>query len=125
MSTYLSVYQSLQLNKAFFFFSSRRRHTRSKRDWSSDVCSSDLGPSLNNALQKAKRKQLLKIIIVSLLVVLIVLPILYKTGNYFAMKSTERLHDRLFLYHAIAELNIQIDYQVTRNSSLFDGNIIT
>src|SRR5206468_1450311 len=26
-----------------FFFSSRRRHTRSDRDWSSDVCSSDLG----------------------------------------------------------------------------------
>src|SRR5699024_11291942 len=26
----------------FFFVSSRRRHTRSKRDWSSDVCSSDL-----------------------------------------------------------------------------------
>src|SRR5699024_11610135 len=25
-----------------FFFSSRRRHTRLKRDWSSDVCSSDL-----------------------------------------------------------------------------------
>src|SRR2546421_9056951 len=34
----------------FFFFSSRRRHTSSDRDWSSDVCSSDLrckpkGPS--------------------------------------------------------------------------------
>src|SRR5215471_2721272 len=28
----------------FFFFSSRRRHTRSLRDWSSDVCSSDLCP---------------------------------------------------------------------------------
>src|SRR5206468_5103914 len=28
----------------FFFFSSRRRHTRSDRDWSSDVCSSDLEP---------------------------------------------------------------------------------
>src|SRR5204863_5900096 len=28
--------------KFFFFFSSRRRHTRSLRDWSSDVCSSDL-----------------------------------------------------------------------------------
>src|SRR6266496_4629115 len=27
----------------YFFFSSRRRHTRSLRDWSSDVCSSDLG----------------------------------------------------------------------------------
>src|SRR2546422_3223254 len=36
----------------FFFFSSRRRHTRCSRDWSSDVCSSDLGtgtpaPSVN------------------------------------------------------------------------------
>src|SRR5256885_2771992 len=27
-----------------FFFSSRRRHTRLQGDWSSDVCSSDLGP---------------------------------------------------------------------------------
>src|SRR5260370_22852836 len=27
---------------SFFFFSSRRRHTRFKCDWSSDVCSSDL-----------------------------------------------------------------------------------
>src|SRR5439155_2542036 len=29
----------------FFFFSSRRRHTRWPRDWSSDVCSSDLPQS--------------------------------------------------------------------------------
>src|SRR5438874_10228388 len=29
---------------SFFFFSSRRRHTRSLRDWCSDVCSSDLEP---------------------------------------------------------------------------------
>src|SRR5690606_40332022 len=32
----------------FFFFSSRRRHTRFSRDWSSDVCSSDLGDDLVN-----------------------------------------------------------------------------
>src|SRR2546430_12039113 len=31
------------LNFGFFFFSSRRRHTRFDCDWSSDVCSSDLG----------------------------------------------------------------------------------
>src|SRR4030066_1393929 len=30
-----------------FFFSSRRRHTRFKCDWSSDVCSSDLGWKLS------------------------------------------------------------------------------
>src|SRR5438105_7426898 len=34
----------------FFFFSSRRRHTRSTREWSSDVCSSDLGAGLEIAI---------------------------------------------------------------------------
>src|SRR3712207_7354071 len=33
---------TLIINVVFFFFSSRRRHTRYWRDWSSDVCSSDL-----------------------------------------------------------------------------------
>src|SRR2546427_7276711 len=33
----------------FFFFSSRRRHTRFDCDWSSDVCSSDLSPSLTRS----------------------------------------------------------------------------
>src|SRR2546430_11766367 len=32
------------LIECFFFFSSRRRHTRFDCDWSSDVCSSDLPP---------------------------------------------------------------------------------
>src|SRR5215475_2696207 len=30
-----------EVNSYYFFFSSRRRHTRFSRDWSSDVCSSD------------------------------------------------------------------------------------
>src|SRR5437660_7036946 len=33
---------SSRLRFSYFFFSSRRRHTRWPRDWSSDVCSSDL-----------------------------------------------------------------------------------
>src|SRR2546429_6025401 len=32
----------IQSRCSYFFFSSRRRHTRCSRDWSSDVCSSDL-----------------------------------------------------------------------------------
>src|SRR5699024_11610646 len=32
-------------------FSSRRRHTRSKRDWSSDVCSSDLSDTIRPTVQ--------------------------------------------------------------------------
>src|SRR5690606_9479167 len=41
----------------FFFFSSRRRHTRFSRDWSSDVCSSDLkggAPSKASTTPEAK-----------------------------------------------------------------------
>src|SRR3989440_6869034 len=39
---YFSSYEHDVVSLFFFFFSSRRRHTRSDRDWSSDVCSSDL-----------------------------------------------------------------------------------
>src|SRR3712207_7306948 len=42
----------LSLEMLFFFFSSRRRHTRYWRDWSSDVCSSDLTvPKLERAVK--------------------------------------------------------------------------
>src|SRR5947209_14300269 len=37
-----TIVTSAILLAVFFFFSSRRRHTRYWRDWSSDVCSSDL-----------------------------------------------------------------------------------
>src|SRR2546430_14066454 len=42
----------------FFFFSSRRRHTRFDCDWSSDVCSSDLGPGLELVLAEIRDKAL-------------------------------------------------------------------
>src|SRR5207253_6064079 len=45
----------------FFFFSSRRRHTRWPRDWSSDVCSSDLfgfqGLGKDEPVQKKIRRR--------------------------------------------------------------------
>src|SRR2546422_11230203 len=39
----------------FFFFSSRRRHTRCSRDWSSDVCSSDLPRLLGRPRRRGRR----------------------------------------------------------------------
>src|SRR5258707_7363737 len=35
----------MSITNRLFFFPSRRRHTRYWRDWSSDVCSSDLAPA--------------------------------------------------------------------------------
>src|SRR3712207_7457597 len=40
--TKVTVVRRVELDDALFFFSSRRRHTKYWRDWSSDVCSSDL-----------------------------------------------------------------------------------
>src|SRR6266542_5847314 len=40
-----------------FFFSSRRRHTRCYRDWSSDVCSSDLRLVVNTCRDVAQRQR--------------------------------------------------------------------
>src|SRR5699024_11866799 len=44
-------------------FSSRRRHTRSKRDWSSDVCSSDLvtDKELKNSKEQLKGQMMLSL----------------------------------------------------------------
>src|SRR5436190_11489463 len=44
------MYWGISVTYIFFFFSSRRRHTRSLCDWSSDVCSSDLGGMLPGSL---------------------------------------------------------------------------
>src|SRR2546429_4324421 len=41
-SCYCRSVQRMRATRLYFFFSSRRRHTRCSRDWSSDVCSSDL-----------------------------------------------------------------------------------
>src|SRR2546426_4483305 len=44
--------------RVFFFFSSRRRHTRLQGDWSSDVCSSDLPATLGAGVAGAGRTDL-------------------------------------------------------------------
>src|SRR6266446_7960571 len=40
----------------YFFFSSRRRHTRLQGDWSSDVCSSDLLKTMRAAFNRARER---------------------------------------------------------------------
>src|SRR5699024_11261625 len=44
----------------WFVFSSKRRHTRSKRDWSSDVCSSDLFVRFDNGIKTMFHSAILK-----------------------------------------------------------------
>src|SRR3712207_3413480 len=61
-----------------FFFSSRRRHTRYWRDWSSDVCSSDLG---ENGCRKMHNFALSLTVMGSLKIFLLPLPPLFFLGG--------------------------------------------
>src|SRR5256885_6867621 len=55
MISYLLV---VEQHRTYFFFSSRRRHTRLQGDWSSDVCSSDLSlrPASSPPTCRARRR---------------------------------------------------------------------
>src|SRR5690606_39293584 len=49
-ASYMTTHTFFCVRFFFFFFSSRRRHTRFSRDWSSDVCSSDLSTVLTTVV---------------------------------------------------------------------------
>src|SRR5690606_40050537 len=82
----------IPLEVFYFFFSSRRRHTIFSRDWSSDVCSSDLVPIRKyNVLRRPRRKKRL---------------LFTKTGHFPPLRGTLELRkvtlfshpQRLFLH---------------------------
>src|SRR3989454_9724849 len=82
-----------------FFFSSRRRHTRLQGDWSSDVCSSDLGErefSFAARLVRFHRAHPLDQLAVSLGIaaVLVAGEELYPARDQLIEVARERLRDR-------------------------------
>jgi hypothetical protein len=84
-----------------------------------------VGQSIERALKKAKIKQWLKIIIISFFVSIVLLIGMNRLGNYLTSIHHKSLHENLFLEHAISQPNVNIDSQVTANSSMFGGNIVT
>lgn len=81
--------------------------------------------SIQKALKKAKIKHWVTITIISIAVCVVLLFVFNRFGNYLSAQNTMRLHDNLFLQHSISQPNVNIDSQVTANSSMFGGNIIT
>src|SRR5258705_3414792 len=58
INSYVAVFLGTPtgLSSVCFFFSSRRRHTRCLSDWSSDVCSSDLGRRIRAVAGATERR---------------------------------------------------------------------
>ncbi|MBD8038734.1 sigma factor regulator N-terminal domain-containing protein [Solibacillus sp. A46] len=84
-----------------------------------------MGSPIQKALKKAKIKHWVTITIISIAVCVVLLFAFNRFGNYLSAQNTMRLHDNLFLQHSISQPNVNIDSQVTANSSMFGGNIIT
>src|SRR5205085_10145307 len=84
----------LELILCFFFFSSRRRHTRFDCDWSSDVCSSDLEhprflPLLEPLFQEVDKGR--RVLVTSALTLLEVLVVPYRSGDRLLAERYEAL----------------------------------
>src|SRR5690606_40690244 len=65
---YFSFIFSYILDFLFFFFSSRRRHTRFSRDWSSDVCSSDLPVDRDLILSRIGKRNVMFVLLAAFMV---------------------------------------------------------
>src|SRR5699024_11697860 len=86
-----------------FFFSSRRRHTRSKRDWSSDVCSSDL-----KYVKKAPKTDAAVMIITVIIVLL--------TDNLAIGVVVGVVFSALFFATKISEVKVDMEVEIGRAS---------
>lgn len=80
---------------------------------------------LNKSIQKAKRKNLVRIVCISILSIIIILGVLIFTLDKVATSNYRKLNDSLFTYQAITSPNTQIDSQVIANSSFLGGEVVT
>src|SRR5205807_7815950 len=75
---YNLFFYSLYLSFFCFFFSSRRRHTRLQGDWSSDVCSSDLGFAHH---REGFRQDLVQHFLLAILAIIFVARVFNRVGD--------------------------------------------
>src|SRR6266542_5104642 len=87
-----------------FFFSSRRRHTRCYRDWSSDVCSSDLNRGRIMKILTTAEKQFLDVFLHE------------ATTSPFTGPATQALHSIGVEYGDIAYLAWAYEQEVPKTS---------
>lgn len=82
-------------------------------------------PNFEKTLKKAKFKNMLRIILITIVTLIIAIPLFYSLSNKIVSKHSDSLNDFLFLRNRIAEPNIQIDSQVLSYSSATGGEIVS
>src|SRR5207245_8028953 len=106
----------------FFFFSSRRRHTRCYRDWSSDVCSSDLAK--RRVIDALGLKDTIEDVMITLGKQYHLIRFLGPELNVFLRSEERRVgkecRSRWWTYHLKKEVMYKIGY-VVMNKSIDEG----
>lgn len=82
-------------------------------------------PNFEKSLRKAKIKNALRIILITFITTLILIPILFLLSNKIVSNRSGELNESIFLRNRIAEPNIQIDSSVLANTTSIGGTVIT
>lgn len=84
-----------------------------------------MNEDFEKVLNKAKRKSMLRIILLTLLTVIITIPLFYFVSNKIVGIHSNNLNQHILLRNSVTEPNIQIDSSVISNSSSINGEIVT
>lgn len=82
-------------------------------------------PNFEKTLKKAKLKNTLRIILITIVTLIIAISLFYSLSNKIVSKKSDELNKYLFLRNEIAEPNVQIDSQVLSSSSATGGEIVS
>src|SRR2546429_4679088 len=122
MATCLSGRTGCTDGQVFFFFSSRRRHTRCSRDWSSDVCSSDLGIEVTRQLPGRDAVEPLHFLLLSQLEKVVGIPLATAALLPAAALLTRRVGtaDTAALARNLAG-SLEAEFDASSTGEFFDG----
>ncbi|MDT2849411.1 anti sigma factor C-terminal domain-containing protein [Vagococcus carniphilus] len=82
-------------------------------------------PNFEKSLKQAKRKNTIRIILITIATILIAIPILYLISNKIPKQQSDKLNAELMIRNAVKEPNIQIDSQVLANSTATGGEVVS
>lgn len=82
-------------------------------------------PNFEKSLKQAKRKNVIRIILITVATILIAIPTLYLISNKIVKQQSDQLNTELMIHNVIKEPNIQIDSQVSANSTATGGEVIS
>ncbi len=81
--------------------------------------------NFERSLRKAKKKNLIRMIVITMITLVVAIPLLYWLSNQVVKHQSDDLNEFLMLHNTVKEPNIQIDSQVLSYSTATGGEIVS